>query len=89
MEPDMTTGQPPHHTRSSILTKRAQTALFSGRMPRFSGTHPASFVPCVRRNLRHSQVWRVMFSRTYIYESQTNLIDEATGESWQPKESVG
>jgi hypothetical protein len=24
-----------------------------------------------------------------FYESQTNLIDEATGESWQPKESVG
>jgi len=38
----------------------------------------------MRSNRRRSQVWRVMFSRTYIYESQTNLIDEATGESWQP-----
>jgi hypothetical protein len=32
MGPDPTTGQPPYHTCPSILTKRAQHALFSGRM---------------------------------------------------------
>jgi hypothetical protein len=69
MGPDTTTGQPPHHTRSSILTKHAQAAMFSGRMPRFASTHLASFAPCVRRNLPRSQVGRLMFSRAYIYHA--------------------
>jgi hypothetical protein len=58
-------GQPPHHTRASILTKRAQPAIFSGRMPWFSSIRLASDSGSVRRNLRHSQVSRVMFSRPY------------------------
>jgi len=71
MGPDTTTGQPPHHTRSSILTQQAQPAMFSGRMPWFSGTRRASDSRSVRRNLRRSQVWRVMFSRTYMYLPQS------------------
>jgi hypothetical protein len=63
----MTTSQPPHHTCSSIRTQHAQPAMFSGRMPRFSGPHLASFAPCVRKDRRGSQVWRVMFSRPYSY----------------------
>jgi hypothetical protein len=63
---DMTTSQPPHHTCSSMLTKHAQPAMFSGRRPRFSGTRRASFALSVRSNRRYSQVGRRMFSRPNI-----------------------
>ena len=65
--------QPPHYTRSSIRTQRAQPAMFSGRMPWFSSICLASDSRSVRRNLRHSQVWQVMFSRAYTYLSPRNF----------------
>lgn len=57
--------------------------LFSGSLPRFSGMCLASFAPRVRRNLRRSQVGRLMFSHTYPYRDalalQTNSACVAAG----------
>jgi len=38
-------------------------------MPRFAGTHLATFAPRVRSNHRGSQVWRFMSSRPYTYKA--------------------
>lgn len=65
--------RPGEHARV-ILTKHAQNTMFSGRMPRFSGRHLASFSGSVRRNLHRSQVGRLMFARTYSYGPRYRVV---------------
>jgi hypothetical protein len=53
----------PHHRERDALGRKH--GMKGGSRPLFSGTHLASFAPCVHRNLRRSQVRRLMFSRAY------------------------